>query len=547
MATRNQSDAIRQELNGTLQQISGSFNFSYTSIAGFPRLLLHHDGSLYVLAAAGAILWLKPEYQIDGGAWTDSGWGPDGGKFTFPDGLDGTIPLQCNRPCFPTDYPAGTVINTRVMAKCSGSVVLCDSLLVPQAEAVKTWTQSDSHQWNDAEDDPAELTILKIGSPTGTGAAWTELNTNVQFVPLSGNRFAWHSRNSYSGRSRTDTVVGQVDGDGNFLFGALTVLDNLSSSSLSSNTYCVVPIGNGKFARYRTNPISFDIYDCGLSGLVPSLSATAQGSVSTLTYGCKNSLMCDGSHLAFLPNNLGLFPNIYNALYIYSINNVSNSVGTEFETNNIWGETGRVLYYESPAASFAGCHADGGFLIAGRTAISGSSFEMSISFVNKISGNVIKTTCSDLTGWPFAIHCQPNGVFALAYITASGVARVRCGILSGGSISFGNSFDYADGSVLMSNAFQEGDIKSNGSGDFAFCFSDNVSNTTQCIAFKTDGSTISCADTAGTSYTESSTVMTLISSGFADKYVFGNYGASGSGDFPVSSERYTSMIEVADL
>jgi hypothetical protein len=153
MATRNQSDAIRQPLSGTWQQISGSFNFSYTSIAGFPRLLLHHDGSLYVLADTGAILWLKPEYQVDGGVWTDSGWGPDGGKFTFPAGWDGTISLHCNRPCFPTDYPAGTVINTRVMAKCSGSVVLCDSLLDPYPDVSKTWTQSDSYQWNDAEDD----------------------------------------------------------------------------------------------------------------------------------------------------------------------------------------------------------------------------------------------------------------------------------------------------------------------------------------------------------------------------------------------------------
>lgn len=153
MATRSQSDATRQPLNGTWQQISGAFNFSYTSIAGFPRLLLHHDGSLYVLAGIGAILWLKPEYQINGGAWTDSGWGPDGGKFTFPAGWDGTISLQCNRPCFPTDYPAGTVINTRVMAKCSGSVVLCDSLLDPYPDVSKTWMQSDSHQWNDAEDD----------------------------------------------------------------------------------------------------------------------------------------------------------------------------------------------------------------------------------------------------------------------------------------------------------------------------------------------------------------------------------------------------------
>ena len=153
MATRNQSDAIRQELNGAWQQISGSFNFSYTSIAGFPRLLLHHKGSLPVLATAGSILWLKPEYQVNGGAWTDSGSGPDGLKLTFPDGKDAAIVLQCNRPGFPTAYPPGTVINTRIMARCSGSVVLCDSLIVPQEEAIKTWSQSESHQWNEAEDD----------------------------------------------------------------------------------------------------------------------------------------------------------------------------------------------------------------------------------------------------------------------------------------------------------------------------------------------------------------------------------------------------------
>jgi hypothetical protein len=166
MATRNQSDAIRQPLSGAWQQISGAFNFTYTSIAGFPRLLLHHDGSLYVLAGTGAILWLKPEYQINGGAWTDSGWGPDGGKFTFPAGWDATISLHCNRPCFPTAYPAGTVINTRVMAKCSGSVVLCDSLLDPYPDVSKTWVQADSYQWNEAEDDVDAPPVIEFSPYT---------------------------------------------------------------------------------------------------------------------------------------------------------------------------------------------------------------------------------------------------------------------------------------------------------------------------------------------------------------------------------------------
>jgi hypothetical protein len=545
MATRNQSDAIRQELNGTWQQISGAFNFSYTSIAGFPRLLLHHGGWLRVLAASGSILWLKPEYQVDGGTWADSGSGPDGLKLTFPDGKDGLVPLQCNRPCFPTAYPAGTVINTRVMAKCSGSVVLCDSLLVPQAEAVKTWMQSDSYQWNEAEDDPAGLAILKIGSPAGTGAAWTASNTNVQLVPLSGNRFAWHSRNSDVGRTKTDTVVGQVDSAGGFSFGAISVQDNHASSSLSSNTYCVVPIGNGKFARYRTNPTSFDIYDCGSSGLVPSLAATAQGSVSTLSYGCKDSLMCDESHLALLPDYLGSFPGYYNVLYIYSINNVSNAVGAEFVTNSIWSDTGRVLY--GTPAPFAGCSASGGFLVSGATAVNGASVEMSISYVNKTSGSASKFTCADATGKPIAIHCQPDGKFAIAYIIPTGAVRVRCGVLAGSSITFGGYFDYADGSILMTDSFHEASIKSDNAGEFVLCLQDRTSNTTQCIAFSTDGSTVSCADTTGISYTKGSVVMTLISTGFAGKYVFGNYGASGSTDFPDASERYTSMIEVADL
>lgn len=436
---------------------------------------------------------------------------------------------------------SGFVPRYRLLAECTAGEITLHR--AEGRDAVPTVTGKQEHEFEG--DAPAlSLVVIKTGSPAGTGAAWTETNTNVQLVPLSGNRFAWNSRNSTTGRTRTDTVVGQYDGSGNFSFGTLTVLDNFDTSSLSSNTYCVVPIGNGKFAKYRTNPISFDIYDCGLSGLVPSLSAIAQGSVSTLAYGCKNGLMCDGNHLALLPNNLGSFPNYYNALYIYSINNVSNTVGAEFKTNSIWSDSGRVLWDEFPA-SFAGCSANGGFLIAGRTAINGSSFELSISFVNKTSGNVIKTTCSDLTGWPFAIHCQSNGVFAFAYIATDGAVRVRCGVFSGPSISFGGSFDYADGSILMSGEFHEGDMKSNDSGDFAFCFQDKISNTTQCIAFSTDGSTISCADTTGTVYTRGSVVLTLFDSGFSGKYILGNYGASGSADFPVSSERYTSMIEVA--
>ena len=156
------TDSIRQELDGTWQEVSGCFRVRREIIAGAPRLFLHHNGSVHVLASIGATLQLRPEYQIDEGGWIDSGWGLDGIRCTFPSGYDEPVNLQCNRPAFLDAVTAGTIVVTRIMAKCSGSVVLCDSNIVPQEEAGKIWAQSES--WILAEGEDDQLPVFELSS-----------------------------------------------------------------------------------------------------------------------------------------------------------------------------------------------------------------------------------------------------------------------------------------------------------------------------------------------------------------------------------------------
>lgn len=552
MATRNQSDAIRQELNGTLQQISGSFNFSYTSIAGFPRLLLHHDGSLYVLAAAGAILWLKPEYQIDGGAWTDSGWGPDGGKFTFPDGLDGTIPLQCNRPCFPTDYPAGTVINTRVMAKCSGSVVLCDSLLVPQAEAVKTWTQSDSHQWNDAEDDVVipdiifTLEVENIGSPAGTGAIWGEINKNRHFIDIEGNRFVWAGRRS---TNIAQTVVGSVAEDGQVTFGTLSE-DTLNSSSLSSDTYGVCYIGNNKFARFRNSSTGytkgFAVWDCGASGLSASLVTDNNNGVTTISPSWRDGVLYSGGKVYVIGSP---FAPDYDKcpLEVCDISNINGVTSNRVDAGSAFGTDRTVYYYSSSddQGELQGKAAPGGAMWIAKTADefdASSNSALEILTSNGLSAN--RYSCADADGDPLGLAVADDGIFAFAYRTTDEKIRVRVGKLTGLVPAFGDSFDIYNGAT--GQQLYPADIDVIGTGKFVFTVQNYTTNKQHYIAFESDGISVSCDDTFGTHamLLEGDAPVMLAQSGYAGKLIVGNYGKSGSTDFPVVGSRYVSMISL---
>lgn len=557
MATRNQSDAIRQELNGAWQQISGAFNFTYPSIAGFPRLLLHHDGSLYVLAGTGAILWLKPEYQINGGAWTDSGWGPDGGKFTFPAGWDGTIPLQCNRPCFSTDYPAGTVINTRVMARCSGSVVLCDSLLDPYPDVSKTWVQSESHIWNDAEDDVVApdivfaLELENVGSPLGTGAIWGESNTNRHFLSIGGNRFVWAGSRRPGGEfPRAQTTVGSVAEDGQVTFGTLSE-DTLAVNALSSNTYGVCSIGNNKFARFTSSNdgFGFAVWDCGASGLSATLlTNNYQNGVNTiLPIGWRDEVLHSAGKMYIVA---GDYAPDYNRcrMQVCDISNVSGVTSNRVDIDAIFGVNRTVYYHSGEQGEMQGRAIPGGgaMWIVKTADISDASSnpKMEVMISNGISVN--RYQCSDLNGDPLALYIAADGVFAFAYRTTDGKIRVRVGKLTGLVPAFGDAFDIYGGTT--GQQLYPADMDVIGDGKFVLAVQNYTAGILKqhYISFESDGISVSCGDTFGTHamVTNGNSPIMLAQSGYAGKVVVGNYGRTGSGYFPVSGGRYVSMISL---
>lgn len=557
MATRNQYDATRQELSDTWQPISGAFNFTYTSLAGFPRLLLHHDGSLYVLAAAGSIMWLRPEYQINDGAWDDAGWGADGLKRTFPNGFDGTIPMQCNRPCFPGVYPAGTTVRTRMMAKCSGSVVLCDSDLIPQTEAVKTWTQSESHQWNEAEDDinPVQdivfvSELVNIGTPEGTGDIWGEVNSNRHFLAIEGNRFVWAGARRPGGEyPLAQTVVGYISDNGQITYGALSE-DTLDVNALSLSTHGVCGIGNNKFARYITsnNGFGFAVWDCGVSGLSATLI------VNNYNNGV-NTLLPTNSRDCVLHSNgkmyvmSGTYSPGYNKCRM-QVCNISNSSGVTSSIVNIdeiFGINRDFYYIEGEQGVMQGkpILAGGAMWVVKTADSSDSSSNPKMEIITSNGSSVNRYQCSDNDGYPLALSVASDGVFSLAYLTTDSKIRVRVGKLTGLTPTFGSAFDIYGASAGQQIFFA--DMEDMGNGKFGLAIQNDDTSKQDYIVFETDGAIVTCGDTYGAaiaSLSKGNGPIMLCKSGYDKKMLVGNYGGSGT-VFTESGSRYTSMIGIA--
>lgn len=535
------TQAIPQVVSSSPVVIYGSdHTWQSNQIMHGVKVLHVGDYSFSAEETGGTNAELKITLQKDlGNGWEDQPSEVSG--LTFTAGQDRRSRVLCKVPYY-DGVDTGVLPKYRLLAECpTGEVTLHSA---EGSDGVPSGQWKPEYEF-EGDAPVVVLSILKVGTAVSTGAAWTANNTNIQLVPLIGNRIAWHSRSSKTSNWETETVVAEFDSLGDFTFGSLTKLINDDSSSLSSNTYSVFPIGNGKFGRYRTNPRSFDIYDCGLSGLTPTLVAIAQGAVTNES-GAKFSILCNESQIAFLSGENGSYPQIHNVVYQFAVNNITNTVGVESSSGFIWGAIDRRLYYSS-GLSLASCLAPSGFIFIGKTHIaSGGSYELSIAHVN-YSGVVNKTLCPDTDGWPIAVYCQPDGKFIFAYVTTGGLIRLRCGSLSGSTFSFGDSVDYRGGeSGFGTEHGHEGDMSSNDSGWFTFAYQDAKNDLQAVLALSTDGVTINCNDTTGTTYGAGSQVLSLIKSGFNDKFIIGNYGDTGSVDYPNNSQRYVAMVEITD-
>lgn len=554
MATRNQYDATRQELGETWQPISGAFNFTYTSLAGFPRLLLHHDGSLYVLAAEGSIMWIRPEYQINNGVWTDSGWGVDGLKCTFPNGFDGAVPMQCNRPCFPGAYPAGTVIRTRMMAKCSGSVVLCDSNLVPQTEAVKTWTQSESHTWNDAEDDINPVVpgvifkeIAAKGAPVTTGNIWGGNNTNTHFVPIEGNRYAWFGgRQDYA-----QVVIGSVDSNGVITQGTLNEHEfpGVHFGGASTGNLPVASIGNNKFATPYSS--GYVIFDCGITGSTSAVFVTDETCMPKAIAGFTDGDIYSNGYLYRIGGHTDGY---HLTLYRVPVNNTTGNFGLFSIIGSTFG-TLRSVFQTEEIIEGQGCVCGssingGGVVFAARTADIDESSNpgLDLSICNGTSISIYR--CPDNDGYPFSISVDENGVFAMIYrlmIPDGRKMRIRVGKITNFIPTFGGYIDLYAGAEFTN--LVPASIRSGGNGEFAAVVQDWVNTSKQnYFILQTDGVSVSCDDTKGLFFNHQTNAppqitapVRIISGGHPGIYIVGNYGAD-TFDFGSRNSRFATAL-----
>lgn len=159
MAIVKDNPPVKQVIGPVFEAVSGT-DVSNQIIAGAPKLLLSHKGSIQVLMDAGAVLDLAFEYRIDAGAWQATDWT---GRISSPAAIDDRQPLHINQPAFPNPIAPGTVIETRLLAKATGNVTICDSLIVPEAACATSWEQGMSFNWIDAEELPAVSGMFVVG------------------------------------------------------------------------------------------------------------------------------------------------------------------------------------------------------------------------------------------------------------------------------------------------------------------------------------------------------------------------------------------------
>lgn len=567
MATREQYSATRQELSDTWQPASGALNFTYISLAGFPRLLLHHDGSMYVLAAAGAIMWLRPEYQINDGAWIESGWGVDGLKRSFPNGIDSTIPMQCNRPCFPGAYPAGTTIRTRMMAKCSGSVVLCDSNRIPQVEAINRWIQSESHQWNEAEDDINPVVPEVIfegllgpkGSPVTTGDIWGNQNIGTHFIQMDGHRYVWlGGRQDYA-----QVVVGSIDDDGNVTQGTLNEHNfpgEYFGGGAVGNIYGVTPIGNNKFIVPGAG--GFVVFDCGASGTVSSVFSVETSNIPDVSIaGFRDGIMYSGGKLYMIGGHKEMGGGVYYhlALGVASIDNSTGSFSSPQVVGSTFGDM-RSVFYTTEASEANGCVrgaciGGGGVVFAARTADVDESSNPGMDFSVCHGSSINNYRCQDADGYPLAISVDSNGVFAVLYImTTIGDRRlrVRVGKITNHIPVFGGHVDLYGGAGF-SNLVRAGMCSEFGKFALVVQEWEHTARQGYFVISSSDGVNVTCSNPNGAfSYhaTNSPPQVTppidIVNSGFPGIFAVGNYG-SDTFDFGSRDSRFTTALIALDI